>query len=249
MIKRIFFPLLLLLLLFSGCAVSNKNYKPNKKYSRSQLQNDFSLLRNILEQKHPALYWYTPKDSMNFYFDSLNKSIADSMTELQFGWNILAPLTQKIHCGHTSFSMSKGWNRYIANKIIPSFTLYLKVWGKGDTMVVLGNLNSKDTVFKKGTIITAINGLTNHEMVAKMFQYLSLDGYADNVNYIRISSNFPFYHRNVFGLYKNYRVDYLDSAGNAQKILLPMFIPEADSLIKKNKLPPGNGLTQRQIKK
>ena len=249
MIKRIFFPLLLLLLLFSGCAVSNKNYKPNKKYSRSQLQNDFSLLRNILEQKHPALYWYTPKDSMNFYFDSLNKSIADSMTELQFGWNILAPLTQKIHCGHTSFSMSKGWNRYIANKIIPSFPLYLKVWGKGDTMVVLGNLNPKDTVFKKGTIITAINGLTNHEMVAKMFQYLSLDGYADNVNYIRISSNFPFYHRNAFGLYKNYRVDYLDSAGNAQKILLPMFIPEADSLIKKNKLPPGNGLTQRQIKK
>ena len=156
MIKRNFFPLLFLLLIFSGCAVSNKNYKPNKKYSRSQLQNDFSLLRNILEQKHPALYWYTPKDSMNFYFDSLNKSIADSMTELQFGWNILAPLTQKIHCGHTSFSMSKGWNRYIANKIIPSFPLYLKVWGKGDTMVVLGNLNPKDTVFKKGTIIKYI---------------------------------------------------------------------------------------------
>lgn len=249
MIKRNFSPLLFLLLFFSGCAVSNKNYNPDKKFSRNQLQNDFGLLRNILQQKHPALYWYTPKDSMNFYFDSLNTAIADSMTELQFGWNILAPLTNKIHCGHTSFSMSKGWNKYIADKVIPSFPLYLKVWGKGDTMVVIGNLNIKDSVLKKGTIVTAINGLTNHEMIAKMFQYLSMDGYADNVNYIRISSNFPFYHRNVFGLYKNYRVDYMDSAGNAKKIWLPMFSPTVDSTSKKNKLPHGNGLTHRQFKK
>ena len=248
MIPKNLLPLLFVLFIFTGCGVSNKNYNPNKNYSRVQLQQDFSLLRNILETKHPALYWYTPKDSMNFYFDSLYKNIADSMTELQFGWNILAPLTQKIRCGHTSFSMSKQWNKYIADKVIPSFPLHIKVWGPGDTMVVMANLNLKDSVIKKGTIITAINGLSNHELIAKMFQYLSLDGYAENVNYVRISSNFPFYHRNVFGLYKNYRVDYIDSAGNAKKVLLPMFTPNLDSL-KKIKSPRGNGLTHHQLKK
>ena len=248
MIPKNLLSLLFVLLIFTSCSVSNKNYNPNRNFSRAQLQQDYSLLRKILETKHPALYWYTPKDSMNYYFDSLYKNIADSMTELQFGWNILAPLTQKIHCGHTSFSMTKQWNKFIADKLIPSFPLHIKVWGPGDTMVVMANLNFKDSVIKKGTIITGINGLSNHELIAKMFQYLSLDGYAQNVNYVRISSNFPFYHRNVFGLYKNYRVDYIDSAGNAKKILLPMFTPIIDSL-KKNKTPRGNGLTHHQIKK
>src|SRR5439155_25593211 len=81
-----------------------KNYSPDKKYSREELQQDFTLLRNILEKKHPSLYWYTSKDSMDNYFDEGFKRIRDSMTELQFGWKILAPLTNKIRCGHTSFS-------------------------------------------------------------------------------------------------------------------------------------------------
>ena len=95
MINKFFLPFLIAVLLCTSCAVSKKNYDPNKKFSRQELQTDFLLLRNILEKKHPALYWYTPKDSMNYYFDSLYNNIADSMTELQFGWLVLAPLTQK----------------------------------------------------------------------------------------------------------------------------------------------------------
>src|SRR5215211_2168035 len=96
-------------LLFSGCSLS-KNYSPDKKFPMEELQQDFALLRNILENKHPSLYWYTPKDSMDNYFKQGYESIQDSMTELQFGWKIIAPLTNKIHCGHTSFSMSNHWS-------------------------------------------------------------------------------------------------------------------------------------------
>ncbi|MEJ7672777.1 MAG: hypothetical protein WKF59_08695 [Chitinophagaceae bacterium] len=96
---------------------------------------------------------------MNYYFNEGYQNIADSMTELQFGWKILAPLVNKIHCGHTSFSMSKGWNKFIRNKRIPSFPLYLKIWK--DTMVVTANLNRKDSIIKKGMLITSINGIRN----------------------------------------------------------------------------------------
>lgn len=129
-----------------SCSVS-KNYIADKKYPKEKLQEDYKLLRNILEKKHPSLYWYTSKDSIDYYFDEGYRNISDSMTELLFGWKILAPLTNKIHCGHTSFSMSKGWNRFIRNKRIPSFPLYLKIWK--DTMVVTANLNRKDSVIKK----------------------------------------------------------------------------------------------------
>ena len=243
---RFLLPVSILCMLYS-CSVSNSHYSPDKKFGRRQLTEDYSLLKNILEQKHPSLYWYTPKDSIDFYFDSLQHAIADSMTELQFGWKILAPLTQKIRCGHTSFSMSKSWYKYARDKRIPSFPLLLKVWG--DTMMVTGNLNQKDSLVKKGAFITSINGLPAKKLIQQMFQYLVLDGYADNVNYIRISANFPYYHRNIFGIYKNYRVDYTDSSGLNKTALLPMWVPPPADTAKKKKTIPLVKISRKQFKK
>jgi hypothetical protein len=209
------FAFLFVLLLYS-CASSKKNYDPNKKYSPQQLQQDFSLLRNILEKKHPSLYWYTPKDSMDMYFDKYYSNVKDSMTEQQFGWQIVAPLTDKIHCGHTSFSRSKAYNNWVAGKKIPSFPLLLKCWN--DTLAVTANLNRKDSVLKRGTLITSINGIKNAEIIKTMFGYMTEDGYAINVNYSRLSNSFPYYHRNIFGVSKMYDVTYLDKTGKEQHI-------------------------------
>ena len=242
---RVVIPLLyLLIILLTGCAVTKDNYNPDKKYSKEQIQNDFRFLKEVFEKKHPSLYWYTSKETLNQIYDSLYKSIPDSMTELQFGWKILAPYTNRIRCGHTSFSMSKGWNKYIKKTVIPSFPLHLKVWK--DTMVVIGNLNKKDSVFKNGMLITAINGIKNEDIIQEIFSYLPLDGYANNVNYIRLSSNFPFYHRNVFGIYNKYKVEYIDSAGNKRMATLPMFVPEKDTAAKKKKAP---AISKAQAKK
>lgn len=246
LVKRNLFPALITLLLLTGCAAS-KSYNPNRKYTKTELQQDYSLLRNILEKKHPAIYWYTPKDSMDFYFDSLYNKITDSMTELQFGWKILAPLTNKLHCGHTSFGMSKGWNKFIRDKRTPSFPLFLKIWG--DTMVVTGDLNRKDSVIKRGMLLTSINGLRNQQLVQRMFQYLPLDGYSENVNYIRISSNFPYYHRNIFGLYKTYNVGYIDSTGKEKIARLPMFNPVPDSPAKRPGIKRVQQISRREAKK
>ncbi len=242
--RRLLIPFIFPLLI--SCSVL-KDYNPNKKYSKETLQKDYSFLRNVLEKKHPSLYWYTPKDSMDYYFDEGYKAIADSMTELQFGWKILAPLTATIHCGHTSFSMSKAWNKFIKNKRIPSFPLYLKIWG--DTMVVLNNFNQKDSVIKLGTIITSINGLSASDLTNVMFSYMVEDGYSNNVNYIRLSGSFPYFHRNIFGLYKIYSVGYIDSMGEEKKIMLSYFAPPADSLHKLKKQVPGikeKKLTRRE---
>jgi hypothetical protein len=226
---------LLFCIALSSCSVS-KNYSADKKFPKEKLQEDYTLLRNILEKKHPSLYWYTSKDSMDQYFNEGYKNISDSMTELQFGWKIVAPLTNKIHCGHTSFSMSRGWNKFIRNKRIPSFPLYLKIWK--DTMVVTANLNRKDSVIKKGMLITSINGMKNIDMIKKMFGYLVEDGHEDNVNYIRLSTSFPYFHRNIFGIYKNYSVQYIDSLGAEKKTKVSLFGLTEDTLKKIKNFPP-----------
>ncbi|CAN5302014.1 S41 family peptidase [soil metagenome] len=216
----------------SSCTVS-KSYVADKKFSKEALQNDFHLMQNILQDKHPSLYWYTPKDSLDFYFNRSYAAIHDSMTELQFGWQIIAPLLAQIRCGHTSLIMSKGWNKYIRNKRIPSFPYYMKIWS--DTMVVTGNLNKKDSIIKIGTLITSVNGLSNKQLIGTMFNYLTLDGYETNFNYIRLSTNFPLYHRNIFGLYKGYAITFLDSTGSQKKAIIPLYYPPKDSTSKKKK--------------
>lgn len=218
-----------------SCATTKKNYNPNKKYSPQQLQKDYLLLRNILETKHPSLYWYTPKDSMDMYFKRYYSLLKDSMTEQQFGWQVIAPLTQKIHCGHTSMSRSKNYNKWVADKKFPSFPLFLKCWN--DTMAITANLNRKDSVLKRGMLITSINGIKNAELRDIMFNYLPEDGYADNVNYIRLSSNFPYYHRNILGISKNYNVTYIDSSGQEKNIIVPAFGLVKDSTGKKTAAP------------
>jgi hypothetical protein len=237
--------LIVLAVLFYSCTTTNKIYTPYKKYPKEILQQDFTLLKNILEKKHPALYWYTSKDSMDMYFDKYYAAIEDSMTEQQFGWKILAPLTDKIHCGHTSFGMSNAYNKWVKNKIIPSFPLFMKVWN--DTMVVTGNLNRKDSILKRGTIIKSINGLDATALQQYMFNYMTEDGHANNVNYLRLSNNFPYYHRNIFGLNKEYAVTYLDTAGAVQTIKLPVFDPPKDTS-KKKKLVPIVKQTKKEIR-
>ncbi len=224
--RQLLFVFTIISLLYS-CSSTKTSYNPNKKFSRQQLQQDYTLLKNILEKKHPSLYWYTAKDSMDMYFTRYYNAIEDSMTEQQFGWKILAQLTDKIHCGHTSFGMSKAYNKWANNKRFPSFPLFLKVWN--DTMVVTANLNRKDSVLKRGTLITGINTWSNKELIQKMFGYMTEDGMANNVNYTRLSGNFPYYHRNIFGYYKEYLVNYLDSNNREQRIRLPLYEPPSDT--------------------
>lgn len=221
-------------LLFS-CAPAGKAYDPSRKYSRQQLQEDYTILREILEAKHPSLYWYTSKDSMNHYFDSFFREIKDSMTEQQFGWKILAPLTDKIHCGHTSFGMSRAYNNWAANKRFPSFPLFMKCWN--DTMVVTNNLNRRDSILKRGTIIRSINGVNSAGIRNTLFGSMTEDGDANNVNYIRMSSNFPYYHRNIIGLSKKYTITYWDSTGKEQTTTIPLFEPVRDSASRPRPVP------------
>ena len=76
--------LMLTVIMFSFCSSSKKALAPNRKYPAEQLQKDYTLFREILEESHPSLYWFTPKDSMDYYFDWGYKQINDSMNERDF---------------------------------------------------------------------------------------------------------------------------------------------------------------------
>src|ERR671926_392925 len=129
---KIFWLLLMSGFLLGSCAVSK--YNAAKKFSPEQLQEDYTLFRESLEEAHPSLYWYTPKDSMNFYFDVGKSKLKDSLTEGQFR-TVLSYVIAKIHDGHASVRPSKAAAGATGQN--SPFPLYIKAWP--DTVMVMVN--------------------------------------------------------------------------------------------------------------
>ncbi len=222
--------LIIICFLFLGSSCSIKNYSPTKKLSKENLQNDFSLLIKILEEKHPSLYWYTSKDSMDLYFNRYFNEIKDSMTDQDFAWKIISPLLNKIKCGHTSVSMTKKYYKWEKQQKFKSFPYHLKIWA--DSMAVSRQQSLRDTFFKRGTIIKSINGLNVDMLKNRVFDCFPQDGNSTNVSYVRLSSNFPYYFRNVFGNFNNYEVNYIDSSGKNSVVVISEYNPASDTLKK-----------------
>jgi len=217
---------------FTSCVSSRQpGYIFNQKYAPGELKEDVVLLKNILEANHPSLYWYTPKDSIDYYFNTTINTINDSLTELAFR-NKVASCISKIRCGHTSVRLSKAYDRLAIKHRYPQFPLFLKVWG--DSLVVLGSAFPKDSVLKRGTIINSVNGKNARQLLDPIYDVISTDGYSDNYKSQVVSNNFPAWYKAVFGLDSTYTVSYIDSAGHSANVIIKNFAPVKDTTRRKD---------------
>ncbi len=230
-IKRpVSFTACILLTLFCAglysCSPLKQAYSPAEKIAPEKLKADAILLRKILEANHPSLYWYTPKDSMDFYFTQTINGLTDSLNELQFR-NRIAELVAKIRCGHTAVRSSRNYARYYTTHRLPQFPLAIKAWG--DSLVVLNNSIKTDTVFKRGTVITAINGLGSSTLLTPMLNTISTDGYSNNFKYQIVSIYFPMFYQMIAGLKDSNLISYIDGQGKEKTAVLKNFNPVPDT--------------------
>lgn len=219
-------PGFVLMVLLESCALS-KPYNPAKKYSPQELAEDYSLFRAALEEAHPSLYWYTPKDSMDYFFDVGRSKLADSLTETGFRY-VLANVISKIRCGHTAVRASRGAANYQAPQG-QSFPLLVKAWP--DTVIVTGNLNRKDTTVTRGVVLKAIDGRPINAIVDSMFSFLSNDGYNTTHKYQTLSngSTFRTLYAVIFGLKRQMPVEFIDTTGKLRSAVLNLYNPRADT--------------------
>jgi len=220
---------ILLALFLSSCSAGKSSFSPNRKYSPQQLETDYTVYQNVLKNYHPGLYWYTSKDSMDYYFNLGEQKIKDSMTEPEFR-KLLSYVTAKINCGHTSVRGSKQWYKYADTLTsIKLFPLSLKIWN--DTMVVSANLNRKDSILTRGTEILKINNRKVSEIVDTLFQFISTDGYNRTHKYQSLSNRgfFGSIYTSVFGLSDNYVIEYIDNSGQYKKITIPVYNSATDT--------------------
>lgn len=220
----------------TGCGVSRSSFSPDKKYSPAELQKDYTVYRQILEEAHPGLYWYTSKDSMDQYFEYGRSQLNDSLTETDFR-RILMYVTAQIGCGHTTVRPSKQFSRYLDTaRVARLFPLSMKLWGGysesyKDTMVVAANLNRKDSMLRRGTQIFSINGHSTKQLVDTFFRFLSTDGYNRTHKYQTLSNRgyFGSLYSSIFGFSREYLVEYADSTGERRSVMIKPFYPAADT--------------------
>lgn len=212
-----------------SCGVSRKDFSPGRKYAPAELQKDYRIFRGTLEAWHPSLYWYTPRDSMNYYFDRGYAALDDSMTEPQFR-KLLSFVIAKVRCGHTSIGASKKYADYLDTAKLRQFPLILKFWA--DTMVVIGNLNYHDSILKRGTLIYSIDGRTASQLTDSIFPYIVTDGYNLTGKYQYLSSGLHFssWYKDLFGIDSGYEIRYRDTAGIERDTYIPVYDPRKDTM-------------------
>jgi hypothetical protein len=241
--------LCLCIILAVSCSSSRKTYNPQYKYPPAELQADYSLFRHILESSHPSIYWYTTKDSMDYYFEQGFQTLHDSLTEIQFR-DVLAYVISKLDCGHTSVKGSKAFNRYIDTASSMAFPFALKFWS--DTMVISANLRRRDPLLQRGTIVTSINGYTAKALKDTLFNYITTDGYSMSGKYQSLSTGFAFanLYKNVIGLTDSFEVHYIDSLGFESQTYVKPYDFRADTMNKKTLShgPPAKGSGKKKEK-
>ncbi len=244
--KYLSLPILFGSLFLLSCASQRKNFRPDRKYPPAVLKKDYMVFRHVLEAWHPSLYWYTPKDSMNYYFDLGYSQITDSMTESEFR-KVLSYVIARVDCGHTSIRASKRYSNYLDTAKLKQFPLIMKFWP--DTMVVAINLDRRDTILKRGTQIQTINGRTTRQLTDSLFRYIVTDGYnvTGKYQYLSTGLHFSSWYKDVYGYTDSFDIGYLDTAGILRQTRIRIYDPKADTVRKSlgKVLLPGTGQRQK----
>lgn len=229
--------------LLSGCTAGKSSLTAARKYSPAELKKDFTVFQNIVEESHPGLYWYTPKDSMDAYFRSGWEQLTDSMSEGEFR-KLLSYVTAKIRCGHTAIRPSRRNQGTTDSLRALVFPLSLKIWD--DTAVVVANLHRNDSILKRGTVLTAINGRPVSRIVDSLSQFISADGYNKTHKWQTLSNRggFGSLYTAVYGPSARYVISFLDDNHSEKSMILPAYRPRTDTAARRTP-----GLSGRERKK
>lgn len=217
-----------ILFFLGSCAIGKNSYNPNKKFSPEQLQKDYELFRNVLEESHPSLYWYTPKDSVDYYFRVGASKLKDSLPEYKFR-NVLSYVLAQIHCGHTSVRASKPATKYAGRVRSWMFPLNIKAWK--DTVVITSNLSRSDTNVMRGSLLKSIDNRPIETIVDSMFRHISGDGYNLTHKYQTLSNGgvFRSLYGSIYGLKSKTPIEYIDTIGVSRKTQINLGIQAVDT--------------------
>ncbi len=175
-IKSLFMKSLIVIgLLFLSLSIRSQSTPDtlvDRHLTSSEMLEDFNLFRRILQETHPGLYRYTPKEIMQAKLDSI-AALLQSPRSFYSYYQILAALSADIRCEHTHVLPTADIDRYLRSEI-QAFPLFL--YPIQDRLYVLFNGTQSSTI-QPGVEITRINQYSSDEIKALLKRHFWADGY------------------------------------------------------------------------
>ena len=200
-------------------------------FSTTQLREDFSILRNALEEGHAGLYRYTSKEEMDRLFDKVYNSITEPLTENEFFFKI-APLVSNVHCGHTRVGLSRAKMIDINNSRI---TIPFSFEFIEDKTYLVNNYSNLENI-KMGGEVISINGILVKDALEKMLQLISSDARINSYKYqyLKRSNNFSRFFALLYGQAESFSIVYKSPADEHEITI------EADGITKDEMIQTGS---------
>lgn len=223
--------ILIIFLLVFSIQINLLSQEYDKKYSLTELQSDFIVLRNRYEKNLSNLYLYCSKFKLDKIFDSLYTNLIP-MTGMEF-YSYITPLSSVIKDGHSNIYPNKilteKYNQLA--KFFP-FNIY---WTE-QKMFISKNL-SNDSTIQNGTEILSINGVSVIDLINYLLTRQVRDGKNENYALWIINNYFREYYSYHYGHPDKYFLSIKNKFGIRSDIVVEALPKSIISLNKSSRYP------------
>ena len=157
------------------------------RLSAVQAQQDLDVARTSLEEAHGALYRFTPKPELDRTFDALRARANREMSRREF-FGLVTELLAATGDGHARADQDDSTTAELDRAL----RFPLNVVLEGTRLMVTTNATPDDTVIRPGMEITAVNGHSIDELVARIMPTIRRDGFIETGRRVTFGSSFPF---------------------------------------------------------
>ena len=181
---------------------NSENLSTDKVFSQKELIEDLTLLKEVLTEVHPGIYWYNNPGRIDSIFNQAQRSLDGKQSEIEFYRKALE-LVSQINCGHTWLNASNPLSDSLW-KNIESFPIEIKIINH--RLYYLGD--DIPNSIEKGNEIIAIDKRESGRLIKSMINYAIGDGFVQTGRVRMVERRFGFYYALLHGFDTTYEVNY-----------------------------------------
>lgn len=184
-------------------------------YAVEELAADFKQFRHLVEKMPGHTYRFITRQTFNQLFDRQARSINRPLTLQEF-YTLLLPLKAAIGCGHCHLDYP---GQYRSSVQVHKFPLILTFLN--NRCYVVKNLQPKIRIEPFQEII-ALNGIKMDQIIDRLKEDISADGYNDHWRTSALASCFQYYYANRYGAPKEFSIDFKNLTNQeSQRVVVP----------------------------
>lgn len=176
--------------------------------SKEEIREDYSIVKDLLLQQHPALFDYCSEEEWNNRFEQFEKKEANQIHTSNQLFRSLCALTNPIGDGHFQ----------VLHPTMDTIPLLFPVIVKILNQKIV--TDTQEFGIPLGSEITSINGVQSTDLIQRMLKYAPSDGYNLTKKYRQIEAEFGLLHLYEFGQYPTYEVSFIRPDKSEQNVLL-----------------------------